>query len=258
METMQLPNGLTVHHMNAVETEFLYREIFVERCYARNGIALNRGDVVFDVGANIGLAALFFHKECPGLTFHAFEPGPGPYGALKANIAAHGIDAEATQCAISDRPGTAPLTYFPQCTAASGFHPDLEEQVAVGRAVLLNSGFRAEDVDAMEADYQAQWNPETVESPVHTLSEVIAERNVASIGLLKVDVEKSELQVLQGLTDEDWPKVRQCVVEVHDIDGRLRTILSLLTEHGFATALEQDLVFKGTEIHTVYARRREA
>ncbi|MBH1937767.1 FkbM family methyltransferase [Streptomyces sp. AV19] len=257
METTQLPNELTVDHMNPDETEILYREIFVERRYARNGITLHPGDTVFDVGANIGLATLFFHTECPGLRIHAFEPGPEPCAALEANVAAHGIDAVVTRCAISDRSGTAGLAYYPHFTAMSGLQPHPEEEAALIRTVLLNSGQRVEDADAA-ADEWAKGAPETKEVPVHTLSEVIAERNVTSIGLLKVNVQKSELAVLQGLSEDDWPKVRQCVAEVCDVDGSLQAFLSLLSSHGLATALEQDLVFKDTEIYLVYAWRPEA
>ncbi|KNB50868.1 FkbM family methyltransferase [Streptomyces caatingaensis] len=258
MESTQLPNKLTVEHVNPGETEILYREIFVERCYARNGITLRPGDTVFDVGANIGLATLFFHTECPGVRVHAFEPGPGPYAALQANVAAHGIDAVTTRCAVSDRSGTAELAYYPHFTAMSGLHPSPEEEEALVRSVMVNSGYPAEDIDAMVAEKWATGVPETVEVPVHTLSEVIAERNVSSIGLLKVDVQKSELEVFRGLSEDDWPKVRQCVAEVHDVDGSLQAVLSLLSSHGLATALEQDLVFKDTDIFLVYAWRYEA
>ena len=40
-----------------------------------------------------------------------------------------------------------------------------------------------------------------------TLSEVIRESQVERIDLLKVDVEKSELDVLAGIDEDDWPKI---------------------------------------------------
>jgi phthiocerol/phenolphthiocerol synthesis type-I polyketide synthase E len=42
------------------------------------------------------------------------------------------------------------------------------------------------------------------------------EHGVDSVDLVKVDVEGSEMEVLEGIADEDWPRLRQPVIEVHD------------------------------------------
>lgn len=250
METMKLPNGLTVSHVNTGETALLYRDIFAERCYMQHGITLSPGGTVFDVGANIGMSTLFFHTECAGLTFHAFEPAPDPYAALSANIAAHGIDATATRCALSDHAGTGRMTYYPDSTVMSGFHADAASEAALTRTFLVRSGFEEEDVEDMLA---GRHETVEIEVPVRMLSDVIAERGVTSIDLLKVDVEKSELEVLRGLSEADWPKVRQVVAEVHDLDGTLKAFVSLLDEHGFDVAVEQDALLADTEIYEVFA-----
>ncbi|MER6288594.1 FkbM family methyltransferase [Streptomyces sviceus] len=255
MEAMKLPNGLTVSHVNAGETALLYRDIFVERCYIQHAISLNPGDTVLDVGANIGMASLFLHLECPGLTFHAFEPAPIPYAALQENFSLHGIQGQATPCALSDHSGAATLTYYPDSTSMSGFHADPEAESALMRTFLMRSGLDDEDVDDMVS---GRHTAQAMECPVRTLSEVIAERGIASIDLLKIDVEKSELEVLRGLAEEDWPKVRQVVAEVHDIDGALESFTSLLRKHGFAVALEQDALLGGTEIYEAFAVRKGA
>jgi hypothetical protein len=97
---------------------------------------------------------------------------------------------------------------------------------------------------------------EKVECSLRTLSEVVHEQEVARIDLLKVDVEKAELDVLEGIDAADWPIIRQVVVEVHDHDGRLARVRELLLEHGFATiVVEQEPLFRGTEIYNLYALR---
>ncbi|MGW2426317.1 FkbM family methyltransferase [Streptomyces sp. NPDC001709] len=251
---MQLPNGLRVEHVNIGETALLYREIFTERCYLRHGISLTPGGVVFDIGANIGLSTLFFHTECPGLTFHAFEPCPEPYAALAANLSSHGIAGTATRCALSDYSGTGRMTYYPDSTGMSGFHADEVAETAVTREFLLRGGVSQEDVEEMLA---ARRRPVTVECPVRTLSEVIAERGVTTIDLLKLDVEKSELAVLRGIDAADWPRIRQVAAEVHDVDDGLRTVTSLLEEHGFTVATSQAPLLEGSGIHEVFAVRRD-
>ncbi|MEU7484712.1 FkbM family methyltransferase [Streptomyces sp. NPDC042319] len=250
---MNLPNGLMVSHVSSGETALLYRDIFAERCYMQHGITLSPGGTVFDVGANIGMSALFFHTECADLTFHCFEPAPIPYTALSTNLQTHGIQGTATRCALSDYSGTGRLTYYPDSTVMSGFHADAASEAALTRSFLLRSGFDEEDVEDMLAGRHEVLE---IECPVRTLSEVIAERGVTSIDLLKVDVEKSELEVLRGLDEADWPKVRQVVAEVHDLDGTLKAFTSLLEKHGFGVAVEQDALLAETEIYEVFAVRK--
>ena len=48
----------------------------------------------------------------------------------------------------------------------------------------------------------------TFECPLHSLSDVIRRHDVRGIDLLKVDVQKSELEVLRGIDDEHWPRIR--------------------------------------------------
>lgn len=52
--TVQLPNGWSVPAQSQVEALFIYREIVEQQCYLQYGIQIRDGDVVMDVGANIG------------------------------------------------------------------------------------------------------------------------------------------------------------------------------------------------------------
>ena len=85
-----------------------------------------------------------------------------------------------------------------------------------------------------------------------TISEVIRENGVERIDLLKIDVEKSEQDVLSGIREEDWKKIRQCVVEVHDTDGRLEWVTSLFGAW-YEVTVEQDALLKNTGLYNVYA-----
>ena len=71
-------------------------------------------------------------------------------------------------------------------------------------------------------------------------------------------MERAELAVLRGISASDWPKIRQVVLEVHDIDGRLTEVRRLLTEDaGFqVTAVEQDMNLRGSTLYNIYAVRR--
>ena len=70
-----------------------------------------------------------------------------------------------------------------------------------------------------------------------TVSELIARHALRRVDLLKVDVEGDELLVLRGVGADDWPKVQQVAVEVHDVHGRLDAFVALLRRHRFATTV---------------------
>ncbi|BAZ45716.1 methyltransferase FkbM family protein [Chondrocystis sp. NIES-4102] len=67
-----------------------------------------------------------------------------------------------------------------------------------------------------------------------TLSQVIAEQSIERIYLLKIDVAKAELDVIEGIKEEYWAKIQQIVMEVHNINNRLQKIIKLLKSQGFS------------------------
>jgi amino acid adenylation domain-containing protein/FkbM family methyltransferase len=246
-----LPNGLEVAHLNRNETELLYEELFVEQNYLRHGVELRDGDCVFDVGANIGLFTLFVFTRCRAARVFAFEPIPRTYEALSANISLYGLNAVAYNCGVADRAGAATFTFYPKVSASSGMYADATAEERVTRAFMANQDGRL--VAFADELMEGRFERELYECRLVTLSEVIEEQGVGQIDLLKVDVEKSECDVLRGLRDEDWAKVKQVVAEVHDSGGRLEEFLGLLKRHGFRCVVEQEAAFEHTGLHHVYA-----
>ncbi|MEV4379698.1 FkbM family methyltransferase [Streptosporangium sp. NPDC049644] len=249
---MTLPDGHVVFQLNPAETSLQYRSIVGDRSYFRHDVRLEPGMTVFDVGANIGIAALAFHWECPGTRILAFEPARPLYDALCANLAAHGLNAKAFDCALSHTPGTATLTVYPETTAMSGMYTDVGHDAEVTRTFLANSGFAPEDVTDMA---EGRHVTEEQECQVRTISEVMAAEGVHRIGLLKINVEKAECDVLAGIAPDDWDAVDQIVMQVHDIDGRLASVRDDLTGRGFQVDIGQDPLLRNTDIFDVYARR---
>ena len=98
----------------------------------------------------------------------------------------------------------------------------------------------------------------TVECPTCSLSGIISDYELEVINLLKVDVERAELEVLGGIKSDDWGKIQQLVMEVHDVDGRLEHVKHLLTEHAaFATVVvSQSPNLQGSNLYTLYCLRQ--
>ncbi|HET6977268.1 MAG TPA: amino acid adenylation domain-containing protein [Pyrinomonadaceae bacterium] len=252
----QLPNKLEVFHQNRNETEFIYHQIFEDQLYLKHGISLEPGDCVFDVGANIGLFTLFVFHQVRDASVYSFEPIPSNFEKLRNNVALYGLDANLFNCGMSDREGSATFTFYPNWSASSGKYASVEEEEEALKTFLMNQG----EVVAEYADQliEGRYKGEQVTCQLRTISEIIRLHNVERIDLLKLDVEKSELDVLNGIETNDWEKIKQIVIEVHDIQGRLELITSMLQSKGFKIVTEQDSGLKGTGIYTLYAQKHEA
>jgi FkbH-like protein/FkbM family methyltransferase len=264
----RLPNGAEIAHLNKSETDFLYQEIFVDGVYARHGITLHDGDCVIDVGANIGLFTLWVHQQCRNARVFAFEPIPSVFELLKANSALYGADATLFQCGVSDAAASAKFTYYPNYSIMSGLHADAQADQQTVKSIVLNTlshdaaggpGASSQESVTRYVDelLDGLTAAEIVDVELRSLSSVIREQGIERIDLLKLDAEKSEWNVLQGIDEEDWPKIRQIVMEIHDADGVLRDrIMGLLAQKGFQCAIEQDRSQAG--LYNVYARHASA
>jgi amino acid adenylation domain-containing protein/FkbM family methyltransferase len=252
----RLDNGLDVVQLNKNETDLLYEELFEDESYWRNGVELRDGACVFDVGANIGLFTLMVHSTIHDAVVYAFEPIPTTFDVLRANVELYGLNVKPYNCGISDHEGTATFTFYPKVSASSGMYADVGADEQVTRAFMANQDDRLREYadELMEGRFEGV----EVSCPLRTLSEVIREAGVERIDLLKVDVEKAELDVLRGIGEEDWPKIKQIVAEVHDIGGNLAKIEALLNRHGFAVEVEEDPSLKGTGLYNLYAFNRAA
>jgi len=245
-----LPNNLEIAHLNKNETDLLYNEIFDNEEYLKHGVTLANSDCIFDVGANIGLFTLFVHSKCAGAQVFSFEPSPPTFDVLRTNIEIYGLNVKLYQCALSDRAGSARFTFYPQVSASSGLYANVAEDAAVTRAFIQNQGELGRYADEL---LEGRFESIAYTCQLRTLSDVIQENRIERIDLLKVDVEKSELDVLRGITEADWPKIRQLVIEAHDTGGRLQAITELLERHGFRYHIDQRLLFQRTGLHIIYA-----
>ncbi|HUF21507.1 MAG TPA: FkbM family methyltransferase, partial [Burkholderiales bacterium] len=256
-----LPDGAPVAHLNKNETDYIYNEIFVLQAYLRHGITLRDGACVLDVGANIGLFTVFANRVARGLRMYSFEPNPAAFACLKANAAAWGTAVKCLPIGLSRDNSSAELTFFEGMSLLSGFHTDAATEREMVKNYVLNQQSEplgdAQLLAQIEELIDDRLHSTTVPAQLRTLSSVIAEEGIEQIDLLKINVEKSELEVLLGLDADDWPRIRQLVIEV-DRQDNLAPIVALLDRHGFEHLVEQDPLLRKTELCYVYAIRPSA
>ena len=266
-----LPNGIDVYHLTTENTEFIYREVFVEDCYSQNGIEVRNGDIVFDIGANIGFYSLQLARTTPEARVFAFEPIPAIFDALNRNMELHECtNVKPIQAGVSSATGQATFTYYPRTSTSSTMYPeiwaqskdescryilaDIERRKFLGAVVSkLPQGLQMWIAERIRRIYQQGVE---VNCRLDTVSNVMRSEMLDRIDLLKVDAEYAEMDILAGIEPEHWPSIRQVIVEVHDSLSDLSRVIALLETHGFRTVVERsnsDL----ESLSLVFAKRSE-
>jgi FkbM family methyltransferase len=270
---VMLSNGMAISCLQKHEVPFIHMEV---QSYFAHTSRLQPGDTVVDVGANIGLFSLAAYAHCGrNLRIFAFEPVRPIFDVLETNIRANipGEQVKVFNFGLSDRAGVVPFAYYPRAPVLSTAYADKAADLRLVKDLVLNNLIHLESAplplrclrwvpESLRATLvhhglERALQAESVQCHMQTLSQFIDEHRIERVDLLKIDVEKAELDVLRGIAAEDWQKIRQLVVEVHDIAGRLAMIRHLLQERGMTeVALEQPPTLKYTNIYTLFAERR--
>jgi FkbM family methyltransferase len=175
---------------------FLTNEIFIERCYE---VSLPERPLILDCGANTGTSLLYFAHVFRDSRLVAFEPDPDAFELLERTVRDNDMTVELHQLALGREEGAAIL----QTDAPASVHATLSSSLAEGTTVQ-----------------------------VAPLSPYVPPQGV---DLLKLDVEGSELRVLEELREaRALSRVRALVVEVHpELGVTPESVHALLEENGF-------------------------
>lgn len=165
---------------NAVDWRILY-EVFagVYRIEPSQKVAR-----IMDLGANIGLSALYFHSRCPEASIACVEPSPSNLSILSRVVALNKLPATIFDCAIGPESGSATLydTTDPSCCNVLGSGRDGDKQLVVRQM---------------------------------TVPEIMSSLAWDHIDILKIDIEGYERVLLRQKAD--WLSRVSCVVgEIHD------------------------------------------
>jgi FkbM family methyltransferase len=291
-----LPDGTRLWAPNDVEPAVLYHELGEEVVYGKHGLTVHDGDCIFDVGANIGLYSVLLLRAYRRLRVFAFEPVRTTYHLLDRNLALYsqGADVRAFDIALGRTSGVAEGEVEVGLSFAATLRPhdvlaaarrdasvvtwtqallaDLSRsgQLSPRSATLLRRGLdqRLARIPCLVLATlvlvgvrlrAGGFGKRRFRCRVRTLAEVLDEFELPRIDLLKIDVEGSEWEVLAGLQSAHWPRIRQLVVEVHDVEGRVAAVAELLRGHGFSTAIDQEdwALHPLLGLATVYGRRAD-
>jgi len=159
--------------------------------------------VVYDLGANIGIASLRFATLYPAAQFYGFEPVPANHEVCVLNY--HNLRrAQAFPWAVGSR---SEVTAF-EC----------------------NEDPRGGHLQATPANPQLQ-PKKRIEVQVYSMADLIRAQKLEPPEFLKIDVEGAEVEVLKGM-GEAVTSVRRMFVETHGAALK-EECLQWMREHGF-------------------------
>lgn len=189
LQSLQFRDNVILHSPNEVDLGFLFHEIWLDGVYNRKGYEVRPGDVVIDIGANIGTFAIYAATRAEGVKVYAYEPFPENFTYLRRNLS----DSRLNNIIVH------------QCAVAGGHE---QRMLQVANAWILNS---LAEKDAALAGKGA------VSVDCVTLAEIVEEAERCD--LLKIDCEGSEYEIFYSTPDETLGRIKRIVGEYHEGSG---------------------------------------
>jgi FkbM family methyltransferase len=232
--------------------------------YFEHGARVRPGDVVVDVGANVGAFALAVAARTDGdVTLHCFEAAAPIFAELERHFAGEPLLSRTRHelhpvalCAPEAHGQERPFYYFRRFPTDSTYDLDrklvgfrvffrriaaeIEERAShhvwparvIGRAASRTLTHLARDESRL-----GPWltkhitDMRELRCELASLERVLADRGMTRVDLLKIDVEGAELDVLRGVGDA-WPSIARVVVETDSRAGRADAVTQLLRDRG--------------------------
>jgi len=146
-------------------------------------VKIKPGDIVFDVGANMGSFSVYAAKK--GARVYAFEPIPENFNRLIENIKLNQLEEQITalEYGIYARTGTEIL--------------HISDTNKGGHSMLDNGG------------------QQSITITTKCLTDVFKELQITNVDLLKIDIEGAEYEIFEHLTPDEAKVIQKIVGEYH-------------------------------------------
>jgi len=179
-----LKNGITIESPPANDLNFLFHEIWVDKVYTPRSYKIKQGDIIIDIGGNIGMFAIFAVTRARNIKVYSFEPFPSNAMYFIKNT---------------------------RDTRLSGIK--LQEKAVAGtlgkRFLGISDSWGGHILSSQKKDINQSIEVETI-----TLNEILTE--IGRCNFLKIDCEGSEYEIFFSTAKDNLKKIQKIVGEYHD------------------------------------------
>ncbi|MBI2815516.1 MAG: FkbM family methyltransferase [Acidobacteria bacterium] len=222
---IKLQNGVSISAPAQQPLLNMFREIWVDRCYAHDALAAGPGDTIIDIGANIGVFSIWAATTNRKAQILAVEPSSRTCQSLKQNVLDNQLSNVTIIQSACGGNRTRAVLY---CRAAES-----------NRNTLFTSDGYGSSFSALE----------TVE--VVTLNHLFERFGISKCRLLKLDCEGAEYQILFAATDAVLQKIERIAMEYH-VGFNEHTpdeLARFLESHGFRVEILPMISVEGGYLH---------
>ena len=217
---LKLRNGIKftiTHHLDALTV----KEIFLDKDYE---IPIKNTKTIIDIGANIGTYSLFAAKKFPHSNIYAYEPEKSTFRVLKKNLEENGVkNVKSFRLGVSSKPG---FRYF-YTYQASGFTSLLPTRKDGKRQKVK----------------------------VTTLLKIFKDNLIKTCGLIKMDCEGAEYEILLNCPDSLFKRIKAFVLEYHDglSEHKSTELVNLLSQKAYKVRVRKHPL--EDDIGIIYAKK---
>jgi FkbM family methyltransferase len=180
--------------------------------------------VIYDIGANIGIASLFLATHYPESRYYGFEPVPSNCELCAAN--------------------------YTNLVGAQVFPWAVGRQSGVAQFEFEESDLRGGHIFEARRD-EGRNRSQRISVNVVSIADLVSKQQLPPPDFLKVDVEGAEIEVLEGIGPV-ISQVKRMLVETHSLELQVQC-LDWLKEHGFVI---HSLVEAAPGFASIWADRR--
>lgn len=207
LNRVRLRNGVVLDGPDTIELAFLFQETWLRRIYSPPGYEIESGSTVIDIGANIGVFAIYAATQAPGVRVFSYEPFPENVKWLRNNVAKSGLaNVEVHQLAVCGETGVRYLQVNSEDWIMHSLFGEGSEQ---HRGLAVNCV---------------------------SFDQIMNGADIERCELLKLDCEGSEYEILRSCAPETLKRVGRIVAEYHEgphIDGTGKELCRFLEARSF-------------------------
>lgn len=201
--TVRLRNGVVMSSPPEVALNFLFHEIWLDEFYAPKGYEIATNETVIDIGANIGVFALWAATRAKNVRVKSYEPFPKNADFFVSNVASSKLtNIEFKATAVAGDAGSRTLR--------------VDESWILHSLTEKESGEQGVEVDCVSLDM------------------VFAD--IEKCDLLKLDCEGGEYEIFYAASLESLKKIGRIVCEFNVLDMETRNgdaLSKFLLNNGF-------------------------